>query len=468
MLARRPPEVALVASFPSRALAAQRRNAILTRALAPNANPPNATVKELLNRGSTIILLGPGGVGKTTVAAALGIVAAREHHDTGVITVDPAHRLRDALGLERLSARPTRIAGRRLAAAGLDPGLKLSAMWLDVKGAWDGLIQRFVKTAAARTRILKNPFYRSLTEQFAGAEAYAALEQLYDLHCAARFDFKVVDTPPAAHAFEFLQAPAHLIRLLDSRAARWLFVPYAAVSKAASGIAGRAARFVVGQLEKFAGRGTLTSISEFFGAAAEAADAIADRFRKVQTMLHSPDVHFVLVTTAEEDRLCEAQALVGRMADENLRLSAIVLNRMLDQRSFDALIAAPRRMPEHLVEIGAARGALDPDAARPAETGRAGIASIVRYLEDYAANQRNEIERAAQFARELPPQVELAIAPDIDAGVRDLRTLAKIAAILAEPGGGRAFLENAEVAFGLATPPAPRRTRPRTGRRVVR
>jgi len=154
-------------------------------------------VKELLKHGSTVILLGPGGVGKTTVAAALGIAAAREGHDTGMITVDPARRLRDALGLERLTAQPTRIDSRRLAAAGLDPRLKLWAMVLDVKGAWDSLIARFVKTAAERERILKNPFYRNLTEQFAGAEAYAALEQLYEMHCAARFEVEVVDTPPA-------------------------------------------------------------------------------------------------------------------------------------------------------------------------------------------------------------------------------------------------------------------------------
>jgi anion-transporting ArsA/GET3 family ATPase len=428
-------------------------------------------VKELLKQGSTVILLGPGGVGKTTVAAALGIAAAREGRNTGVITVDPARRLRDALGLERLTAEPTQIDSRRLAAAGLDPRLKLSAMVLDVKGAWDSLIQRFVKTPAARERILKNPFYRSLTEQFAGAEAYAALEQLYDMHCAARFDAEVVDTPPAAHAFEFLEAPKHLIRLLDSRAARWLFMPYAAASKAAFGIAGRATRFVVSQLEQFAGMRTLTSISEFFGAAAEAADSIVDRFRKVDAMLHSASVHFVLVTTTEEDRLREALALVQQMETAGLRLGAIVLNRMLDERSFDALLAAPRRIPDHLAEIPALRRELHLEAPAP-ETGGGGkldadargLDSIVRHLEDYAANQRHEIERAARFARELPHHVELAIAPEIDVGVRDLKALAKVGAILSETGIGRRFLEDAEVAFGLASPPRARKLKPRTRR----
>jgi anion-transporting ArsA/GET3 family ATPase len=424
-------------------------------------------VKELLKPGSTIILLGPGGVGKTTVAAALGIAAARERRDTGMITVDPAHRLRDALGLERLTAQPTRIDSRRLAAAGLDPRLKLSAMVLDVKGAWDSLIERFVKTPAARERILKNPFYRSLTEQFAGAEAYAALEQLYDMHCAARFEVEVVDTPPAAHAFEFLQAPAHLIRLLDSRAARWLFMPYAAASKTAFGIASRAARFVVGQLEQFAGMRTLTSISEFFGAAAEAADSIADRFRKVDAMLHSASVHFVLVTTTEEDRLREAHALVRQMEAAGLRLGAIVLNRMLDERTFDALIAAPRRIPGHLAEIPAVRGEFHSDAGELNDADAGGLDSILQYLEEYAANQRSEIERAARFARELPHRVELAIAPEIDLGVRDLRALAKVAAILAEAGTGRSFLENAEAALGSAAAAARTRKPRATGRRAA-
>ena len=420
-------------------------------------------VKELLKQGSTIILLGPGGVGKTTVAAALGIAAARARLDTAMITVDPARRLRDALGLERLTAQPTRIDSRRLAAAGLDPRLKLSAMVLDVKRAWDGLVERFVKTQPARDRILKNPFYRSLTEQFAGAEAYAALEQLYDLHCAARFDFKIVDTPPAAHAFEFIQAPAHLIRLLDSRAARWLFIPYAAAGKTVLGLANRAAGFVVSQLEQFAGMRTLTSISEFFGAAAEAADSITDRFRQVDAMLHSSSVHFVLVTTTEEDRLREAQALVGQMEAEGLRLGAIVLNRMLDERTFDALLAAPRQMPPAIAEIPTLRDALTGDGVADPR-----LDSLVHYLEDYAAIQRDEIERAVRFARDLPQHVELAIAPEINIGVRDLGAIAKVASILAESGGGRTFLENAAAAFRLTPLATPSRKAKSTRRRAAR
>ncbi|MGH7935245.1 MAG: ArsA family ATPase, partial [Candidatus Binataceae bacterium] len=344
-------------------------------------------MRELLKKGATLIVLGPGGVGKTTIAAALGLAAATQRLDTAVITVDPARRLRDALGLERLSARPTRLDARRLRAAGLDPSLRVAAMVLDVKRAWDGLVERFVRTPAARRHILENSFYRSLTEQFAGSEAYAALEQLYDLHSAGRFDIEIVDTPPASHAFDFIQAPAHLIRLLDSRTARWFFMPGAAAGKTALGLAGRAARFVVSEIERFAGTRTLSSVSEFFGAAAEAADAITDRLRKTEALLRSPGVRFVLVTTAEEDRLNEALELVDQMEAEGLRLGAIVINRLVGERSFDELTASPRRTPDHLEEIAAMRAKLGGEIARDAR-----LDALLKYLENYCTHERGAID----------------------------------------------------------------------------
>ncbi len=286
-------------------------------------------MKQLLKRGSILILLGTGGVGKTTVAAALGLAAATIPLDTALITVDPARRLREALGLRRLGGTPTRISGHALHSAGLDPGIRLSAMQLDVKGAWDAMVERFAKTPTSRKRILDNPFYKSLTEEYAGSEAYAALQQLYDLHQTATFDIEIVDTPPAAHAFEFLQAPARLARLLDSRTARWLFTPSLSAGRIAMRIANQAARFVIRELERFAGGNVLSTISDFFSAASEAIDAMVDRLHKTETLLHSPGVRFILVTTAEEDRLRRASELIDEMEAQRLTLSAIVINRFL-------------------------------------------------------------------------------------------------------------------------------------------
>jgi len=293
--------------------------------------------KRLLEKDSIVILLGTGGVGKTTIAASLGLASAMRELNTALITFDPARRLRDALGLEKLGGLLTPLDLSKLRRAGLDPRLKIAAMQLDVKGAWDQLVEQFIADPGARKRILENPFYKSLTEQFAGSESYAALEQLYNLHNASPFELLVVDTPPAAHAFEFLQAPARLVRLLDSRAARWLFLPYMSASRFAMRLASRAARFVVRELERFAGANVLTSISEFFIAAAEAVDGVVDRLKKTETLLRSPAVKFVMVTTAEEDRLAMAEELVSEMRTEKLNLSAIVINRFLDEQAWAAL-----------------------------------------------------------------------------------------------------------------------------------
>ena len=256
-------------------------------------------VKQPLRKGLTVIVIGPGGVGKTTVAAALGLAAASQGLGTGVITVDPARRLRDALGLERLSGHPSPIDPRHLRAAGLDPAMRIAAMVLDVQQPWDSLVERFVPSAPARQRILANSFYRGLSGRFAGAEAYAALEQFYQLRTSGAFDAIVVDTPPAAHTFELIETPAKLQRLLESRAARWLAGNQHGRRPLA--LAGSAMRFVAAQLERFAGVKTLAEASEFFTATLEAAGALSERFRTISSVMHSREVEFVLVTTAESE-----------------------------------------------------------------------------------------------------------------------------------------------------------------------
>jgi anion-transporting ArsA/GET3 family ATPase len=387
-------------------------------------------LNELLTKGSIPILLGTGGVGKTTIAAALGLAGAAAGLDTAVITVDPAQRLRDALGLARLGGHPTRIGKQQLREAGLAPTLKLSAMMLDVKGAWDAVVERFVPDKATRARIFENPFYQSLTMEFAGSEAFAALQQLYDLHQAGAFELEVVDTPPASHSFEFLQAPARMIRLLDSRTARWLFTPSLSAGRIAMKLASNAARFVVRELERVAGKSVLSTIADFFAAMADSMDSIVDRLRKTEALLHSPEVRFILVTTAEADRLRQARELIDEMDAEKLKLSAIVINRFLDERTWHAIADAKRDSGGdplgHLEEISELRTEVGSRAQRDGD-GSAGLARLVDYFEQYRAQTLDEIKRVADFARGLPAGVKLAIAPKIESGVLDLGALARVA-----------------------------------------
>ncbi len=380
-------------------------------------------MKELLKPRSVLVVLGSGGVGKTTIAAALGLAAAATHLRTAVITVDPARRLREALGLARLGGKQTRIDARRLRAAGLDPALKLSAMVLDVKGEWDAMVAEHVTDPAIRKRIFDNAFYQSLSTRFAGSDAYAALEALHDLHVAGHFDLEVVDTPPAAQAFEFVQAPARLIRLLDSQAARWLLKPAGRPASLALRLAGRITSYVARELERFAGGHTLSSIADFFAATAGAAERIAARMRKVSALLRSPAVRFVLVTTAEPDRLRQARKVIDKMESEGLHLGAIVINRFLDEA-----ICRESIHDGALDEIHRLRAALEADGAVDD-----GVAAALAYLETYRACAEEDICRVSRFVEGLPPRVKVAFAPEIRPGTPSLAALGRLANFLVTP-----------------------------------
>src|ERR1700677_957202 len=206
-----------------------------------------------------------------------------------------------------------------------------------------------------------NPFYKSLTAEFAGSEAFAALQRLYDLHQAGAFELEVVDTPPASHSFEFLQTPARLIRLLDSRTARWLFTPSLSAGRIAMKVASEAARFDVRELERFAGNNVLSTITDFFAAMAESMDGIIDRLQKTEALLRSPAARFVMVTTAEPDRIRQARELLVQMDSEGLKLSAIVINRFLDETTWTAVADSGARPLSHLAEISELRASLPKD-----------------------------------------------------------------------------------------------------------
>ena len=399
-------------------------------------------VNDLLRPRSIVVMLGSGGVGKTTIAAALGVAGATARLRTAVITVDPARRLREALGLPRLGHRPMRIDSRRLRAARLDPKLDLSAMVLDVKGAWDAMVTEHVHDRAVRHRILDNSFYQSLSSRFAGADAYAALEALYQLHSRGNFDFEVVDTPPAAHAFEFVQAPARLARLMDSQAARWFFGPAGKSASLALRLAGRITSYVARELERFAGVETLSSMSEFFAASAGAAAGIDERMHRVAALIHSPAVRFVLVTTDEPDRLRDVRKLIEQMQSERLYLGGIVVNRFLDESAWrdsgrdadDKKHRARGLRLERLLdpvfnEIPAIRGALDGVSNEPgAETDAA-----LSYLERYHRGAVRRMSRLEKFIDTLPPRVSVTLVPEIRPGSSGLAALGRLSQFLLAP-----------------------------------
>jgi anion-transporting ArsA/GET3 family ATPase len=377
-------------------------------------------LKEFFKKGHSIIVLGTGGVGKTTIAAALGMRGAMSGLRTAAITIDPANRLRDALGMRTLDGTPTKIDSRRLRRAGIDPDLPLSAMVLDVKRQWDALVERLVTDPIARAAILHNRFYRNLAGQFAGSDAYAALEQLYDLHESGGFDLEIVDTPPASHAFEFLQAPSRLVRLLDSDVTRFLAAGGAVGGGFALRLAGGAARLIARELEVFAGIEMLTSIADFFTSAAGATTSLLDRFRKADAFLRAPHVHFVLVTTAEHDRLSHAHEMIREIRSRQFTPAAVIINRFVDEEFWEEI--RQRRRHGGIKALDAILGGDD-------ETG--GLAAMAAWLRAHTRSMRAEVARVEEFVRELPKPTRVFAVPRLFDDAADLAVLSRVAGYLA-------------------------------------
>jgi anion-transporting ArsA/GET3 family ATPase len=377
-------------------------------------------VKDLLSKESLLVLLGNGGVGKTTVAAALGLAAADAGLDTALITVDPSRRLRDALGLRKPGLRPHSLSAARLCAAGLKPHARLSAVMLDVRGMWDDLVEHLNGDDATRQRILANLFYQRFTEHFPGSETYAAFEQLYRLEQSHSFDTLIVDTPPAAHALEFLDAPGRISRLLRTRGLNWLLKPPLAVTALAARFAGRAARLVADQLERFTGSSALSDAADFFATATHMLSEVEDRFARVSRLIKAPRTKFVLVTTAETQRMAQTRRLIAELKARRLRLGAVVINRFADEPTCSAVAEGSPHEPLHLREIAALRDLAQAPSSTPA------MRELIEYLDDYREHAQERMEEVARFARDLPSGVALALLPELPSEVGNLRGLFQV------------------------------------------
>ena len=207
----------------------------------------------LLMRGRIAVCVGCGGVGKTTVAAALALEAARRGRRALVLTIDPARRLADALGVEALGNQPQPLERNALRALGVrEPG-QLSAMMLDMKRTFDDLVERFAESSEARERILSNPIYQHASEALAGSVEYSAMEKVYEMWQRDEYDLIVVDTPPAQHALDFLEAPQRLIEFLESRIVQMLIHPAFAAGRFGFRLFQQATRRVLHVLERVSG-----------------------------------------------------------------------------------------------------------------------------------------------------------------------------------------------------------------------
>ena len=279
-----------------------------------------------LSAQDVVICCGSGGVGKTTVSAALGMaIAASADKRVLVLTVDPARRLATALGIKGIGAEPVRIPKVRLRHAGITLTGDLEAAMLDMKQAWDRMIERYSPDRATAERILRNPLYQRITNSFVGSHEYAAIESLYELHEAREYDCIVVDTPPSRSALDFLEAPTRLTDYVGARLLSLLAGP--------SRIGVRALNFAATPFLRLAdrllGAEVLAEVSDFVRELQMIYGGVQGRARSVYRLLRSPQTGFVVVTTLEHAPLAEAEFFCAKLREFAMPLRAIVVNRVL-------------------------------------------------------------------------------------------------------------------------------------------
>jgi len=291
------------------------------------------TLAEAIESRRILLCVGSGGVGKTTTAAAIAVEAARRGRTTAVLTVDPAQRLKDALGLGKLDARPRRVP--------LGSGRHLDALLLDVKRTFDELVLGLASSPEQARRVLENRLYQNLSGTLTGTAEYMAVETVYRLAEEARYDLLVVDTPPARHAVDFLDAPRRLLALLDSRAFAILKDPTSILPAAGSRLAHFLLSSVLRGLERFTGIGLVREIAEFIGAIEALSEAFRDRVAAVGKLLRGPETGLVLVTAPEPRLTSETRELAKALRTIGLPIHGVVVNRALPRAVFGTAVAPP-------------------------------------------------------------------------------------------------------------------------------
>ncbi len=275
-----------------------------------------------------LVTVGTGGVGKTTVAAALGLEAARRGRRALVITIDPARRLADALDVGELGHEPREVPSEVLARVGIEGDGELHAMMLDTKRAFDEVVEGLAPDRDVYERIHANPIYRNLSDALAGSREYSAMDKLARLHAQGDWDLIVVDTPPATHALDFLDAPRRLTAFLDSSMLRALAQPAMLAGRMGLRFLRSGAELVLGAIQRVTGFEFLSALSEFVVGFEGLFGGIDERAREVAALLRSERCGFVLVAGAEPQQVRRASTFWARLQEEQVPLVGVIVNRM--------------------------------------------------------------------------------------------------------------------------------------------
>lgn len=313
-----------------------------------------------------IVCCGSGGVGKTTTAAALGVRAAERGRKVVVLTIDPARRLAQSMGIDSLGNTPRQVKG-------IEGGGELHAMMLDMKRTFDEIVEAHADPERARA-ILENPFYQSLSAGFAGTQEYMAMEKLGQLRAREEWDLIVVDTPPSRSALDFLDAPKRLGSFLDGKFIRLLMAPAKMGGRAGMKFLNVGMSMMTGTLGKLLGGQFLRDVQTFVAAMDTMFGGFRTRADATYRLLQAPGTAFLVVAAPERDALREAAYFVERLAAEGMPLAGLVLNRVhgsgAARLSAERARAAAENLEEgRIVDQGGGKNGVR-EAAAPAGSSR--------------------------------------------------------------------------------------------------
>jgi anion-transporting ArsA/GET3 family ATPase len=285
-------------------------------------------ISALLAQRKVICCVGSGGVGKTTTSAALAVRFAVEGKRTLVLTIDPARRLANSLGLTALGNRETRIGDELFRAAGLKPRGEMYAMMLDLKLTWDELVDRQAPSPERARQIKENRLYQTLSTVMAGSLEYMAMEKVYELWRTGRFDVVVLDTPPTANALDFLRAADRIVDVLDNDALRILLGPLLKASRVGMRLFALPTGIILKTLARFTGQDFLRDLAQFLVAFEGMYEGFKERAGEVKRLVSSTQAAFVLVTSPNPLTIEEALFFHRALAGDGVQTAAVVVNRV--------------------------------------------------------------------------------------------------------------------------------------------
>ncbi len=367
---------------------------------------PRASASPLAKRlrgKSVCICAGPGGVGKTTTAAALALGLACRGQRVAVVTIDPARRLASSLGIGELDNEPRRIDPALLAAQGIECRGELWATMLDAKHTFDAMIAGVAPDERARDEVLSNRIYQEISGAVAGTQEFSAIAKLYELHREGRFDTIVLDTPPARNALDFLDAPMRMTRFLEGRSVRMFLVP----GNLAARLVGRSSGLVLSMFSRFTGVDLIGELSGFFGALAGMLDGFRERAHTVHELLRDPATAFVLITSPEPEPAREALFFAEQLRAAEMSRVALIVNRV------------------HSDGLGG-RSPAEVQALLTGELGERLAARVAGNLADFdvlVQRDRATVERLSQALEDPHP----ILVPHLDGDVQDLAGLDRVA-----------------------------------------